>query len=128
LSRGVTIACSSDVFNAYHMRFRTAAQEEFLLLCLNTKNQVIKEVCVSIGSLNQSAVHPREVFKEAIRESAHAVLFIHNHPSGDPRPSDADVNLTKSLKKAGEMLNIHLLDHIIVGDHNYFSFLDSKIL
>jgi len=128
LSKGVTISCSSDVFNAYHMRFRTAKQEEFLLLCLNTKNQVIKEVSVSVGSLNQSAVHPREVFKEAIRESAHAVLFVHNHPSGDPRPSNTDIALTRRLTDAGDTLSIKILDHIVVGDHDYFSFLDHKML
>jgi len=128
LSRGVKITCSSDVFNAFHMRFRMAAQEEFMLLCLSTKNQVLKEVSVSLGSLNQSSVHPREVFKEAIRESAHAVLFIHNHPSGDPRPSESDLALTRQLKDAGEMLKIKVLDHIIVGDQSYYSFADHKML
>ena len=128
LSKGVSISCSSDVFNAYQMRFRNAKQEEFLLLCLNTKNQVLKEVSVSHGSLSQSIVHPREVFKEAIRESAHGVLFVHNHPSGDPRPSDADVDLTRRLKEAGEMLKIKILDHIVIGDQNYYSFVDNKML
>lgn len=128
LSKGVTISCSGDVFAAYQMRFRNAGQEEFLLLCLNTKNQVIKEVRVSVGSLNQSIVHPREVFKEAIRESAHGVLFVHNHPSGDPRPSNADIALTRRLTEAGDMLSIKIRDHVVIGDQTYFSFLDHKML
>lgn len=128
LSKGVQITCSSDVFNAYHLRFRASRQEEFLLLCLNTKNQVTKESRISVGSLNQSVVHPREVFKEAIRESAHGVLFVHNHPSGDPRPSNADIDLTRQLKDAGEMLKIRILDHIVIGERNYYSFLDNGTL
>ncbi len=128
LSRGVQITCSSDVFNAYHLRFRQSKQEEFVLLCLDSKQQVIKESSISVGTLTQCLVHPRDVFKEAIRESAHAVIFVHNHPSGDPHPSHADILLTQRLKEAGEMLSIKILDHIVIGDHRFYSFTDHKAL
>ena len=125
LARGDAITCGDDVFHRYQMRFHGKDQEECLLLCLDTKKKVIKETRVSIGTLDQSLVHPRDVFKEAIRVSAHSVLFLHNHPSGDPRPSEADMALTRRLVQAGEMLHIRILDHIIIGDETYYSFLDA---
>jgi len=85
-------------------------------------------VAVSEGSLNQSIVHPREVFAPAVRESAAAVIFVHNHPSGDPSPSREDREITRRLKEAGELLGIRVLDHVIVGDGSYYSFTESGVL
>ncbi|MFD2705169.1 RadC family protein [Salibacterium lacus] len=101
------------------MRFLT--QEHFVILCLNTKNQVIHRQTLFIGSLNSSIVHPREVFKEALRRSAAAVICIHNHPSGDPGPSREDIDVTKRLIEAGRILGIDVLDHIIIGDRRFTS-------
>jgi DNA repair protein RadC len=94
---------------------RLLDREEFRVLLLNTKNALIKSCAVSRGSLNASIVEPREVFKDAIAASAASMILVHNHPSGDPTPSSEDVSITKRLVKAGELLNISVLDHVILG-------------
>jgi DNA repair protein RadC len=96
-------------------------KEHFLALLLDTRNQVIKVSEISVGSLDASIVHPREVFKEAISASAASVIFVHNHPSGDPQASEDDVKLTRRLAEAGEIVGIDVLDHIIIGDKEYVS-------
>ncbi|HSU79566.1 MAG TPA: DNA repair protein RadC [Candidatus Angelobacter sp.] len=100
---------------------RHLSQEHFVALYLNTKNQVIHQQTVFIGSLNASIVHPREVFKEALKRSAASLLCFHNHPSGDPTPSREDIEVTKRLVDCGIMLGIEVLDHIIIGDKKYVS-------
>lgn len=97
-------------------------REHFRALVLNTKNHVLAVDKISVGTLNSSAVHPRELFKNAIRRSAAAVVLLHNHPSGDPTPSPQDVDLTKRLVEAGEIIGIPVLDHIIIGDNRFTSF------
>ncbi len=119
---------SADIFRRFQMHFTGIKQETFFMLLVNTRNHVIKECEVSRGSLTSSTVHPREVFKEAIRESASGVIFIHNHPSGDPAPSRADIALTHRLKEAGNILGIRVLDHVIIGENRYFSFADQGLL
>jgi DNA repair protein RadC len=101
------------------MRF--LSQEHFVCLYLNTKNQVIHRKTVFIGSLNASIVHPREVFKEAIKRSAASIICAHNHPSGDPTPSREDIEVTKRLVECGKMIGIELLDHLIIGDRKFVS-------
>jgi DNA repair protein RadC len=101
------------------MRF--LSQEHFVAIYLNTKNQVIHRKTVFIGSLNSSIVHPREVFKEAIKRSAASVICAHNHPSGDPTPSREDIEVTKRLAESGRIIGIELLDHLIIGDHTFIS-------
>jgi DNA repair protein RadC len=102
-------------------RLRGKKKEHFLALLLDTRGQVIKISEVSVGSLDTSIVHPREVFKEAISASAASVIFVHNHPSGDPEPSEDDIKLTKRLFEVGEIMGIDVLDHVIIGDKNYLS-------
>jgi DNA repair protein RadC len=102
-------------------RLKGKKREHFLVICLDTRNRLINCKPVSIGSLDTSIVHPREVFKEAVSSSAASVIFVHNHPSGDPEPSKEDVELTKRLVEAGEIIGIDVLDHIIVCDKNYLS-------
>ena len=104
------------------------AKENFVALHLDTKNRIICYETVSIGSLNATIVHPREVYKAALLSSAAAVLFIHNHPSGDIKPSREDIEITSRLKEAGELLGIRVLDHLIVGEAGYYSFADNGIL
>jgi len=118
----------AQVFDFFHHELRDSRRELFLALLLDGKNRISRKVQVSEGSLNQSIVHPREVFAPAVRESAAAVIFIHNHPSGDPAPSREDREVTRRLKEAGEILGIKVLDHIIIGDGAYFSFVESGLL
>jgi DNA repair protein RadC len=101
------------------MRFLT--QEHFVCLYLNTKNQVLHQQTIFIGSLNASIVHPREVFKEAFRRSAASFICLHNHPSGDPSPSREDIDVTKRLNECGKLIGIELLDHLIIGDQKFIS-------
>jgi DNA repair protein RadC len=102
-------------------RLKGKKREHFLVILLDTRGQLIKISEISIGSLDSSIVHPREVFKEALSASAASVIFVHNHPSGDPEPSEDDVKLTERLANAGEVMGIDVLDHVIIGDNKYLS-------
>ena len=92
------------------------SEEEFWVMCLSTKNRIISSFVVSRGSLNGSMVHPREVFKVAIVSNAASVILLHNHPSGDPAPSQQDINITRRLVEVGKLVGIDVLDHLIIGD------------
>lgn len=96
-------------------------QEHLVTLFLNTKNQVIHQQTIFIGSLNSSIVHPREIYKEAIKRSAAAIICVHNHPSGDPTPSKEDIQVTRRLVETGKIVGIELLDHLIIGHNSYVS-------
>ncbi len=100
----------------------------FITVHLDGKNRILCMDIVSIGSLNQSIVNPREVFKTACLSSAAAILCIHNHPTGDPTPSSEDIAITRRLKEAGDILSIKVLDHIIIGDGEYLSFVERCLL
>lgn len=100
---------------------RGLKQEHFICLFLNTKNQVLHRQTIFIGSLNASIVHPREVYKEAVKRSAASLICIHNHPSGDPTPSQEDINVTRRLAESGKMIGIELLDHLVIGDRKFVS-------
>ncbi len=126
-----SLCSSQDVVNFYKQKMKGLKKEVFKCILLDTKNKLIKMIKdedVSIGSLSASIVHPRETFKAAIRESAAAVIFIHNHPSGDTKPSQEDILLTRRLVQAGEVLGIKVLDHIIMSDENHFSFRDNGLI
>ncbi len=110
-----------DVVSLVRGRLKGKKKEHFLALLLDTRNQLIKVAEISVGSLDGSLVHPREVFKEAISATAASVIFAHNHPSGDPTASEDDIRLTKRLAEAGEIVGIDVLDHIIIGDKNFLS-------
>ena len=105
-----------------------ADKEHFMIIMLNTKNRVIAKKTVSIGHLQAPLVHPREMFKEAIKRSSAALILVHNHPSGDLTPSREDITTTERLREAGAVLGIDVLDHIIVGDNRYFSFREHGLL
>jgi DNA repair protein RadC len=115
-SRRRTVSTPEDVVDLCAAQFRGLDREHFWALALNTKNQLLRMVEVSVGSLNASIVHPRELYKEAVRLSAASVVVVHNHPSGDPTPSGADIQLTRRLVKAGDVIGIELLDHVVIGD------------
>ena len=103
-------------------------QEHFIALYLNTKGELVKKETLFIGSLNSSLIHPRELFKHAVLNSAASIIVAHNHPSGDPTPSSQDIEITKILHKNGTMMDIELLDHIIVGKDRYYSFKEKGII
>ena len=110
-----------DVVNLVRGMLRGKKKEYFLALLLDTRGQLIRLAEISVGSLDSSIVHPREVFKEAVSASAASVIFVHNHPSGDPEASEDDIRLTKRLVEAGEIMGIDVLDHIIIGDRRHTS-------
>lgn len=118
------ICSPKDVYVLMYPKMREQKKEKFITLCLDTKNQVLKEEVVSIGSLNASIVHPREVFKSALMESSASVIMVHNHPSGDPSPSREDIMVTEKMVEGGKLLGIDVLDHIIIGDGKYVSLKD----
>lgn len=122
LVRGEKLESPEQVYAHFGARLRRVRQEVFFVLLLDTRHRLIDSVEVSRGSLNQSLVHPREVFAPALRESAAAILVLHNHPSGDSRPSRDDHEVTRRLARAGEILGIRLLDHVVVGGDAYTSF------
>jgi DNA repair protein RadC len=115
------IKTPEDVESLVRTKLKGKKKEYFLVLCLDTRGKLIKTSEVSVGSLDSSIVHPREVFKEALTASAASVIFVHNHPSGDPEPSEDDIKLTKRLADAGNILGIDVLDHVITGDNGFKS-------
>jgi DNA repair protein RadC len=125
LDRGTSITSAAQVHGVFAPRFADAEQEEFVVVLLDRKQRVLRVVDVSRGTLDSSLVHPREVFREAIREAASSVLAVHNHPSGDPEPSVEDRYLTRRLVAAAEVLGLQLLDHVIVCRSDYYSFRDA---
>ena len=125
---GARFRCGADIFHHYHGRLRDLRKEQFWAVLLDGKNRVLREERVSEGSLTASLVHPREVFAPAIRESAGALVFVHNHPSGDPTPSVEDVEITRRLCAVAELVGIRVLDHVVVGDGAYVSFLERGLL
>ena len=119
---------SGQVYTYYMPKFYGLKKEKLLCTLLDTKNRVFKETTVSEGTLTSSLVHPREVFRYAIKEAAASVLFVHNHPSGDPSPSRDDIDITKRLIETGKIIGINVLDHIIIGDGRYLSLIESGYL
>ena len=125
---GEPIKSARDVFEYVSQRLITNQQEHFMILLLDSKNKIVKDEVISMGTLNASIIHPREVFKAAIRESANSIILVHNHPSGDPEPSAEDEQITEKLFDAGELLNIKVLDHVIVGKDKFWSFKERSVL
>lgn len=117
----LSIRTPEDVVNQVRARLKGRKREHLLSLLLDTRNRLLGLPTVSIGSLDSSIVHPREVFKKAISASAASVILVHNHPSGDPQPSDDDIKITRRLVEAGKIMGIEVLDHVIVGDGAYIS-------
>lgn len=122
--RGEPFTSSAQVFEVFGDRLRQLKVEQFWAICIDAKGRVQRELLVSQGTLSNSLVHPREVFRVAIREAASSLVLIHNHPSGDPEPSADDRELTRRLEAVGELVGIRILDHVVVGDGAYVSFLE----
>ena len=122
----IHLSCPQDVADFLMPRLRYAAKEQFVVILLNNKNKVIGTEVVSEGSLSSSIVHPREVYAPAILHLAAAIVVAHNHPSGDPKPSIEDEEITRQLLRSGKVLGIPMIDHVIIGDGNYYSFLENE--
>ncbi len=128
LAPGDPMRGPEDVHRHYYWRLRDRLVECFLAILLDSRNRVLREVEVSTGTLTASLVHPREVFRPALREAAAALVLVHNHPSGDPAPSAEDRAVTTRLAQAGELVGIRVLDHVVVAEHGFYSFRESGAL
>lgn len=126
ISPGSRYTSPDQIFDTFKF-LRDETKEYFIAIHLDGKNRIICIDQVSVGSLNQSIVHPREVFKTSLLSSAAAIILLHNHPSGDPTPSREDLEITKRLREAGDLLGIRILDHIVIGD-TYISFVERRVL
>jgi DNA repair protein RadC len=118
------VTCPEDVCRILAAKLRLQKKEHLIGLFLDTRKRLIKEETIFIGTLDSSIIHPREILKAAIKESAAAIIIVHNHPSGDSRPSDEDIEITRQITKAAELVGIPLLDHVIIGENNYTSLRD----
>lgn len=116
-----TVKIPDKIANLMKPRLQDKKKEYFIALLLNTRSQLIKSSEISVGSLDGTIVHPREVFKEALSASAASAIFVHNHPSGNPEPSEEDIELTERLVQAGEIMGVEVLNHIVFGDNKYIS-------
>ncbi len=125
---GQRIACAEDVYCRYQPKMSTMRAEQFHMACMDMKHRVMHECMISQGSLSASVVHPREAFAQAIRHNAAAVIFFHNHPSGDPTPSRQDEEVTQRLQEAARVLGIPMLDHVILGNGRYYSFTAAQLV
>ena len=126
--RGPHITSPEDVAALFMEEMRHKEREELRVLMLNGRNDVIGHRCVSRGTVNSSLVSPREVFLEALKMRAVSIVLIHNHPSGDPSPSQEDIDITERIRKAGLLLGIGLLDHLIIGDNVFLSFRKQELI
>ena len=122
------ISCAEDVFNYFHERLKDKKEEHFYILMLNTQNYIIGEQLVSKGILDASLIHPREIFKPAIKNSASKIILVHNHPSGNQKPSQKDLDITKKLIEVGIELGIKVVDGVIIGEDGWWSWKESKDL
>jgi len=122
ISKKVKITEPEAIAKVYMSKYLGVKQENFWVILLDTNNNIIKDVKVSTGSLNATIVHPREVFKPAISESAASIIIMHNHPSGNVEPSEQDKSITEKIIHSGNIIGIKVLDHIIIGDNKFFSF------
>jgi DNA repair protein RadC len=122
------ITSPKDIADIFIPLLRDEVKEKFILVCLNSANKIIKYEVVSVGNLNSSVVHPREIFKAAIENNSASVILIHNHPSGNPEPSNEDIGITKKIVEAGKILDIPVFDHLIIAGSYFTSFVDKRII
>ncbi len=128
LERGARIVSSRDVDAAFRPQLADLDHERFMAIALDAKSRPIREIEIARGGLSACAVAPSDVFRALVREAAASVIVLHNHPSGEPSPSPEDVALTERLTRAGELIGIRVLDHVVIGREGYFSFLDAGLI
>ena len=122
------VTSPQDMAEIFIPLLRDEVKEKFIVVCLNSANRVIKYETISIGILNSSLVHPREIFKVAIDNSSASIILIHNHPSGNPEPSNEDIKITKKIVESGKILDISVFDHLIIAGETYTSFVEKRII
>lgn len=122
------ITSPQDVADIFIPLLRDELKEKFIIVCLNSANKIIKREIISIGNLNSNVVHPREIFKAAIENSSASIILIHNHPSGNPDPSNEDITVTKKMVEAGKILDIPVFDHLIIAGNIYTSFVEKRLI
>ncbi|MBU1093673.1 MAG: DNA repair protein RadC [Firmicutes bacterium] len=122
----IKVKSPQDVYYLMHTDLSHLEQEHFICLYLNTKSELIKKETIFIGTINQTLIHPREIYKSAIKLSAAAIIFVHNHPTGDSTPSKADFQATKALMETSTIMGIDLIDHIVIGQHEFYSLKEQK--
>ena len=121
------ISCAEDVFNYFHQKLKDKKEEHFYILMLNTQNNIIGEQLISKGILDASIIHPREVFRPAIRNACSKIILIHNHPSGDPTPSEEDLDITKKLMEFGDDMKIKVVDSVVIGSEGFWNWCNVKV-
>lgn len=121
------ITSPQDIADIFIPILRDEVKEKFMVVCLNSANKVIKYETISVGNLNSSVVHPREIFKVAIDNNSASIILIHNHPSGNPEPSNEDIRITKKLVESGKILEIPVFDHVIIAGETYTSFVEKRL-
>jgi DNA repair protein RadC len=122
------ITSPQDIAEIFIPILRDEIKEKFIVVCLNSANKVIKYETISVGNLNSSVVHPREIFKVAIDNSSASIILIHNHPSGNPEPSNEDIRITKKIVESGKILDIPVFDHLIIAGETYTSFVEKRLV
>ncbi len=127
-SNDAKITSPEDVANLFIPILIDEVKEKFIVVCLNSANKIIKQETISTGSLNSSIVHPREVFKVAIECSSASIILIHNHPSGNPEPSNEDIAITKKIVEAGKIIDIQVFDHLIIAGNGFTSFVERRLI
>lgn len=122
------VTSPQEIADIFIPMLRDDTKERFIVVCLNSSNKIIKHETISIGSLNSSVVHPREIFKVAIDCSSASIILIHNHPSGNPEPSNEDIRITKKVVESGKILDIPVFDHLIIAGDTYTSFVEKRLI
>ncbi len=120
------ITCAKDVFDCFYDQLKDEKQEFFYVLLLNNQNLIIGKEFISKGILDSAILHPREVFRPAIKNSCSKIILVHNHPSGDANPSNEDLEITRQLIDTGKMIDIKILDHVIIGNKSYWSWVENR--
>jgi DNA repair protein RadC len=121
------ITSPQDVAEIFIPILRDDSKEKFIVVCLNSANKIIKHETISVGNLNSSVVHPREIFKVAIDNSSASIILIHNHPSGNPEPSNEDIRITKKIVETGKIMDIPVFDHLIIAGETYTSLIEKRL-
>jgi DNA repair protein RadC len=122
------ITSPQDVADIFIPLLSDEVKEQFIVVCLSSANKIIKYEIISVGNLNSSVVHPREIFKTAIENNSASIILMHNHPSGSPEPSQADIGITRKIVEAGKMMDIPVFDHIIIAGNTFFSFVERRLI
>ncbi len=122
------ITSPQDVADIFIPLIKDEAKEQFIVVCLNSANKIIKHEIISIGNLNSSVVHPREIFKVAIENNSASIILMHNHPSGNPEPSNEDISITKKIVESGKIMDIPVFDHIIIAGNTFTSFVEKRLI